>query len=66
MTSCVMLIFPENRPKFWHLVLVNMLSEFSLLELSDSFSFLFFYYNGHASMLIDQLSQSNVTVHKLQ
>ena len=45
--------------------------EFSLSELSDSFSFLFLYYNGHALILIDQLSQRNVTaelvtVHKLQ
>ena len=30
--------------------------KFSLLELSDSFSFLFLYYNGHAVILIDQLS----------
>ena len=25
MTSCVISIFPKNRPKFWHLVLVNMI-----------------------------------------
>ena len=30
--------------------------QFSLSELPDSFSFLFLYYNGHASILIDQLS----------
>ena len=40
--------------------------EFSLSELFYSFSFLFLYCNGHASILIDQLSQRNVTVHKLQ
>ena len=45
---------------------VTMPPEFFLSELSDSFSVLFLYYNRHASILIDQLSQRNVTVHKLQ
>ena len=30
------------------------------------FLILFLYYNGHVSILIDQLSQRNVTAHKLQ
>ena len=30
------------------------------LNLSDSFLFCFLYYNGHASILIDQLSPRNV------
>ena len=41
-------------------------AELSLSELSDSFSFLFLYDNGHASIQIIQLSRRNVAVHKLQ
>ena len=41
-------------------------AEFFLSELSDFFSFLFLYDNGHASILINQLCRRNVAVHKLQ
>ena len=63
------IIFGEHGVHLWAGTVINLGARgfcFSLSELSDSFSFLFLYYNGHASILIDQLSQRNVTVHKLQ
>ena len=46
-----------GKSKVFSLIKSNCLimhPKFSLSELSDSFSFLFFYCNGHASILIDQ------------